>query len=405
MKDIRETLGIKIESPYWDDAYRNAQEEPQVPQWMSQEHIRSLHDDCGLLPNHIESVLSAAAQVSQNPDLCLLAKTLAHILAKKKGFHEAFTEFELPNAPEGLEETIGYDCFAVLPIVANLRPTWDELVKRGMPEEFITSSLASVDNFMTSASRKAGKPAFNDGYFRLYSLAIYIKYFVLKRLRLEVHPKSDRPVRIFQNNEGKLCVLMDGTYLHKSGHILGSFGCTEEEGSYFADFVETEDTYEGYAVDEITRLAQNKRTVLSKNEWKPVFVPGDDVIKVHIPATGKLSKEACEESYELAKTLLPRCFPEYDFKGFLIGCWMLSPELKDILPAESNIIEFQRKYEVFPLKNNAADAFMYVFGIENTPIDEIDYAALPETNSLMRGIKQKALESKFVHQFNGFILW
>ncbi len=84
---------------------------------------------------------------------------------------------------------------------------------------------------------------------------------------------------------------------------------------------------------------------------------------------------------------------------------MLSPELKDILPNESNIIAFQNGFTVFPAKSSASDAFLYVFGIEAQSVSDIDIPELPENNSLMRGIKEKALRGKFIHQFNGFIPW
>ena len=404
MEDVRRTLGVKIESPYWDEAYSKALKETQVPEWMTREYIRSLHDDYGLFPTYIDYILAVAEEVSKDASLCLLAKTLAHILSTKKDFKDAFFEFELPKAREG-EESIGYDCFAILPIVANLRPTWDELASLGMPEEFITSSLVVIEWLMSGAIKEAGKPVFSEKHFRSYSAAIYVKYFILNRLRFEVHPKADICARIFKNKDGKLLILMDNTYLHKTGHILGSFGCCDKEGSYYADFVETDNFYEGYAVDKVTHLTQNKRTILSKKEWEPVLAPGDDVIKVHIPMGEKLRRKECEESYKFAKTILPRCFPEYDFKGFLTGCWMLSPELKDILSSESNIISFQNEYEVFPLKSNAEDAFVYVFGINGVPSDKIEVMALPEKNSLMRGIKKKTLEQKFIYEFNGFIPW
>lgn len=405
MRDIRDILNIKIESPYWDEAYKKALAEPQVPEWMTVDHIRSLHDEYNIFEENLDVVLSAVPFVAENPDLCLLARTLAHILENKKGFSESFTEFNLPTPPETVANTTGYDCLALFPIIANLLPTCKELEERGLEKHLIRSSMFFFDRFITAAIKKAGKPAFDKDSFSLYSLTIYIKNFIFGRLRFEIYPNSNRPVRIFANKNGELCVLMDNVRLHKSGHILGSFNCTDEDGAFDADFVETSEAYEGYTVDKTTRLVKKVRISLSKNEWKPVFVPGDNVIKVHIPLGGKMTKELCEESYAIAMDVFPRCFPEITFKGFLIGCWMLSPELKDVLSPDSNIIAFQNKYEIFPLKNNAADAFLYVFDIKDTPVEEIDLASLPETNSLMRGIKTKSLEGKYIHQFNGFIPW
>ncbi len=405
MYDVRKALNIKIESPYWDDAYKLALNEPQIPSWLTEEYARILHKECGVLTNTLDNVLKAIPYIQQVPDLCLLAKTLYHILATQKNFSNAFTEFELPTAPETVENPIGYDCVAFFPIMAHIRPSWEILEKRGIEKDILTSSFFWADRFFQVSSETAGRPFFGTDKFKLYDLAIYLEHLMIGRLRFEIHKNSNRPAKIFENKQGELCILMDNTLLHKTGHILGSFGCTDEAGAFEADFIETDEYYEGYAVDKTTKLAQNFRTRLSKKEWKPVFTPGDNAIKVHIPNGGKLDKESCESAYQKARDIFTNCFPETHFKGFLIGCWMLSPELKDILSPQSNIIEFQNKYEIFPLKNNAADAFMYVFGIKGTPIDQIDFANLPEANSLMRGLKAKALEGKFIHQFNGFIPW
>lgn len=76
-----------------------------------------------------------------------------------------------------------------------------------------------------------------------------------------------------------------------------------------------------------------------------------------------------------------------------------------VLPKDSNIISFQEKYQSFHSKDSATDAFLYVFGIKETPVEEICLEELPEDNSLMRGIKRESLKGNFVHQFNGFFPW
>ncbi|MBE6656766.1 MAG: hypothetical protein E7609_07910 [Ruminococcaceae bacterium] len=128
-------------------------------------------------------------------------------------------------------------------------------------------------------------------------------------------------------------------------------------------------------------------------------------MKVHIPAGGKMDPAVIEDSYKRAKEIFARCYPEYNFTCFLLVCWMLSLVLKEILPPTSNIVSFAKDYTVFPFKNNALDAFLYVFNINGKTIPEIDIAALPEDNSLQRGIKQKALEGKLVYQFGGYKPW
>ncbi len=82
---------------------------------------------------------------------------------------------------------------------------------------------------------------------------------------------------------------------------------------------------------------------------------------------------------------------------------MLSPELKDILSPESNIIAFQKNYTIYPIQNNALDAFLYVYGIEKPSVSDITIDDLPEDNSMRQGVKQKSLEGKYVYQFGGYM--
>ena len=84
---------------------------------------------------------------------------------------------------------------------------------------------------------------------------------------------------------------------------------------------------------------------------------------------------------------------------------MLSPDLRDILPSESGIIQFQDKYTVFPAKDNAIDTVMYVFIVKEQNVRSTDISTLPEDNSLRRGVKKKLLEGKIFHQCYGFFKW
>ncbi len=56
MNDVRDMLQIKIESPYWDEAYKLALSEADVPEWMTEEYIRVLHREKGVLPKAPASV-------------------------------------------------------------------------------------------------------------------------------------------------------------------------------------------------------------------------------------------------------------------------------------------------------------------------------------------------------------
>lgn len=405
MKDIRQTLGVKIESPYWDKAYNLALEEKQVPDWLTVEYIDKLNEEYNLLRSNYETIRSALPCVAENSELCLLAKTLYHIIGEKTKSKQAFTFFELPNAPEGVENTLGYDFVGIFPILAHLEHSWKELEERGVDAEVISDSLVTPDNLVTYSFERLGKYCLGDSEFMCYDVSLYVNYLRIGRLRFEMYPDSQLHVRAFKNDENEICILIDSADIHKSGHLLGAYGCTEKEDSFFADICETADAYEGYATDKKTGLCQSFKTTLSKNEWTPVFSKGDNVMKVHIPYGGKLDKTECESSYTRAREIFQRCYPEISFKNFVVTCWMLSPELRDILKPESNIISFQNKYNIYPVKSTALDALMYVYNFRGNSPDELDFENLPEDNTLRRGVKQKMLEGKFVHEFGGFFPW
>lgn len=405
MQDIRNILGVKIESPYWDTAYEKAISEPLIPEWLTESYIRSIHEEYGFFKMNLETIISAIPYITEVPELCILAKTLYHILDTKKNFNEAFTSFEAPKAPQGTANTIGYDCVLGFPVLAHLVPSWKELEARGIECDIIKDSLTTVDHLFTYSEEEVGRKAFTEQFFRMYGNAIYINYLRIGRLRFEIFEESNRPALIFEKNGSEHKVLMCNCVLHKSGNILGAYGCEDEDGSYAAEFTETDTHYVGYAVNTETRLAENTLTYLDKTEWKPIYKPDDNGLKVHIPYGDRLTKEACEDSYTRARDIFKRCYPEIHFDGFHLFCWMLSPDLRDILKPNSNIIEFQNKYTVFPAKDNAVDAIMYVYGIKEDDVRSVNVEDLPESNSLQRGIKKKLLEGKHIHQCYGFFKW
>ena len=402
MQDIREILGIKIESPLWDMAYQIAQKEIGVPEWLTKEYIINLHEKYDLLRYNYECIADAAQYVADNPELCMLAKTIYYILGERKGRAASFVSLEFPKAPEGTENTKGYDFVGIFPVIAHLLPSWREIEKRGVDKDVISDSLTTLDKLFTWSSERLGKKCFGEAEFLLYGAAIYINYLVMGRLRFEICPGAQVKFRAFENSKKEICILMDNVIMHKSGHILSSFGYEDEEGSFESDFAETDEFFEGYTVDENTRLVKRERLRLSKNEWKQIFASGNDAIMIHIPFGGKLDKNECEKSYKRAKEIFTRCYPEMNFKGFIITCWMLSPIFKEILSEESNIVSFQKKYITFPCKTSATDAYMYVFGFKGESLKELDFANLPESNSIMRGLKQKGLKGEFAHEFSGF---
>ena len=402
MTDIRAALAELIVSPHFDTAYERAVADPERPAWLTEGYLTELHTVYGVLPNTYGQACEALRALGEDPFLLLYAKVLYHILATKEPYGKAFSALRTPEVPEGVKSTAGYDCVLLFPVLGHIKPSAELLAARGVTPDVIASSLRWTDEFFAESTQKAGKPCYTAEYFAAYSAGIYVSTLIIGRLRFEIAPHVEKPVRVFRHTDGTLLALADGARIHPSGQLVGSFGAEDDGGAYNADFCETADAFEGYPVDQSTALVTQKRVRLAKSEWTQIFASGDDAVKVHIPVGGPLTPALCEDSYARARKYLPVWYPEHRFTCFLIGCWMLSPVLAEILPPTANILTFARPFLRYPIQSNAADAFLYVFGIHAKTAADVDLAALPEDGTLKRGVKQKALEGKFIHQVGGY---
>lgn len=403
LQDIRTTLNVSIDSPFWNEAITEAEAMPRIPQWLCAEFVLAVDKDYSLLGDFKESVLQALTQVTDSPALCLFAKTLFHIIGKKQPFKKSFSSFSLPKAPADAPNLLGYDYVGLFPILAHVRQFSHELAARGISHDVIHDTLSFLRSFIMESCEQEGRPCFNETFFALFPAYHYTKYLWIGRLRFEILPNSNCNVRMFTRQDGKTCLLLCDTVLHASGNILDTIGFSDAENAFPADYCETDEFYEGYAVNPETHRAETVRTRLAKPQWREVIKPGDTLLKVHIPVAGRLLKEDCEAAYAQARQVFPKCYPEYDFKGFVCCSWLLCPSLRTFLKEDSNIVSFQQKYHLFPAKDTGADVFLYVFDKKVSSADEVDFSSLPQSNTMQRGVKNLLLAGEYIHNYGGLI--
>ena len=126
---------------------------------------------------------------------------------------------------------------------------------------------------------------------------------------------------------------------------------------------------------------------------------GDPVIAVHIPKGEPLTAEACNDAFGQAREFFAKFYPEYNYQYFTCHSWMLDPVLNDILPPDSNIIAFQRRFQC--VAQNQSDAiFRYVFKWDTTP-QNLD--ATHARSSFGKSIKEKYLQGTRFHEGYGII--
>ena len=122
-------------------------------------------------------------------------------------------------------------------------------------------------------------------------------------------------------------------------------------------------------------------------------------VDVHIPRGGKLDNYWVEESLNTAKTILSQIYKELPQKPkFFLFSWLLSREVNDLLPADSNIKKFSARFNI--IKNCTSSSLnhflfnKYDWNIKN----------FPEYTSLQKIIKQKLLEGESFYDAIGVLI-
>lgn len=112
-------------------------------------------------------------------------------------------------------------------------------------------------------------------------------------------------------------------------------------------------------------------------------------VDIHIPRGRKLDNSLVEESLKTAQNILPQIYKELSVKPkFFLFSWLLSKEVKELLPENSNIKLFYNRFEIIKTWNGSSlNHFLfnkYDWDIKN----------FPEESSLQKLIKQKLLSGE-----------
>ena len=124
------------------------------------------------------------------------------------------------------------------------------------------------------------------------------------------------------------------------------------------------------------------------------FLGGTNVLKVHIPADGKLTPVLVQDS------LLQACefFQGGNFVLFHCHSWLLSPKLDELLTADSNILQFRNLFEIYEEDFSYRQAEERVFGYIGEDVEQY-----PETNQLQRKLKQYLRQGGCIGMGKGII--
>lgn len=109
----------------------------------------------------------------------------------------------------------------------------------------------------------------------------------------------------------------------------------------------------------------------------------DRTVALHIPSDADLSAEAVDRSLKEAGIFFRTYYPDYLYDGYTCDSWLLSPELKRLLPKQSNIVSFQERFTIKSVNKEEKEYVEWLFQVPaDTACDR-----LPERTTLQRNVK------------------
>lgn len=131
------------------------------------------------------------------------------------------------------------------------------------------------------------------------------------------------------------------------------------------------------------------------------FPPGaaSGSIALHIPSDADLTEKSVDASLEEADIFFRTRFPRYEYDKYVCGSWLLAPALRPLLPEDSNILSFQRRFVITDVTHEDSGCMEWLF---HSPPDRAP-GALPEDTRLQRAAKKVLLEGGHIGAASGIL--
>lgn len=125
-------------------------------------------------------------------------------------------------------------------------------------------------------------------------------------------------------------------------------------------------------------------------------------IYIHIPRDKNLNEKDVNESFNLVDRYIKKYYPELENQllAYYTQSWLLSPEVKEILPTDSNIIKFQDKFTIVEYEENTSDFLNFVFDVV---LEDVKYDDLSDKTILQKELKKRLLNGDKLHLGLGFL--
>ena len=356
---------------------------------LSDDRLRYWCNRIDLPGDAVNELAQVAETVLESDSLLRIFTDFHEKTAIRNEWHRDWSE--LPVDP-GVQAVFGErsSMFYLLAYLAALPYTEHEYLRRGISLDIFHDTMLDFLFYIGDAYELDGRWGYH--HFMWIWRHLSCKLFRLGRLQYMLRTFEDQVTAFRNKNDGRIQMLADpGLALRSDGYALGA-GKLPKEALPFLNEPKQEETgwkpvYEvladGWKGNPISPygFVLKQTTFLARADWELVLQQGDTILDIHIPRKDRFSVEACRDSIHQAFEFFNHQFPEQPFKALFCHTWFFTIQLQEILPAESNIVRFQREFYLYPFPGSLGFLWGFVFGDGKT-----DLASVPRDTSLRRSV-------------------
>lgn len=134
-------------------------------------------------------------------------------------------------------------------------------------------------------------------------------------------------------------------------------------------------------------------------EYEIKHIEDNIAINLHIPSDADFAPQAVDNSIECARIFFAEYYPEIADKKYYCHSWLLDDKLKEMLSEKANIINFQKRFEIYDEGEVGTEFIAWLYNTRTT-----DYNLLPENTSLQRNVKKYLLSGGKIRSSYGRLL-
>ena len=355
------------------------------------EYYVRIERDYGAVGEYMPDVLAAAEELKKRPLVHRWARLGVACLCRTDG-----KPFLLPM-PKSDGTPLG-NLLTLLVHLGAVPVAYRRYRARGLSHEVAVASLGNIPLSVRSAEFRLGHLEVDGPIYSWINCYTTASIFRYGSLNFQPMTLGGQMLVLKSRKSGEYRILMAEGRFHRSGNVLGSGGCEDEEGAFSADFCEDDFVFLGHVAEE--GLVSRERLCFKKDEWECVLRPGDYVANLHIPRGADISPDAVAASLKEGLRLMAECYGGGAPKGAVCYSWMLSPLLADFLGETAKLSLFMRQFTLFPIRDGGGAVVSRVFP---DPYGK-PLAEYPEDTALQRALKRHMLGGGYLLTTGGVIL-